>query len=694
MNAEHISLAFAVSAALFAGCAKSPIEEVKPSEQLTDLELSYVGAAETKVAIDGTTFPQAGEIGLFLFGDEMATQSYGDGYENIKYSYNTTKKKWTASPSIKVGSDAGYLYGYYPYKSASTDVKAIPVASSLNGDDVMFASKQAVTDATASQTSITMNHALARVSITLINSGYTGAAELSKIKFSGAKIASTGTLNALNGSITATESDVTLDVPTADRTITTAGTTYECLLVPSETVSDKQTVALTLTIGGQDKTATLSEGNGVIIARGTKSNITITLSDTGLTVQTVSVEDWNIVEVGEYKVTVKLDADVSDIKKDVWVMAYNDGEDVKIEAFSKSGKSLGCAITGEASCGTAKAENIYTFTISGISSDVTATVEYQRPTGVTLSKSNYNVSSGRSFVLSATVQPEDAYNKTCTWSSNNTSVATVDENGRVLAIADGTAEIKATTVVGGFTATCTLTVVQYEPTLPEEFSVGTDKKVRFSRGNLNYTPDIKSWWFFDNQYDSGHSESLLSLFTWGYGSWSTDWETTSYQGGDFTDWGTQVGDGETWRTLTDGEWRHLLYNRSEADEKVGFAQVCGKNGIIILPDVFEDPATNESTSETCKDKKFVPKASTGWEQNVYTAGDSWDKMEEAGALFLPAAGYRSGSTTTTGTGEYWASTKDIPGNINFVRINSSNFWITADSTNNYGRSVRLVTDVE
>lgn len=228
MNAEHISLAFAISAALFAGCAKSPIEEVKPSERLTDLELSYVGAAETKVAIDGTTFPQAGEIGLFLFGDEMATQAYGDGYENIKYSYNTSKSKWTASPSIKVGSETGYLYGYYPYSTTATNVKAIPVASSLNGDDVMYATTQTVTDATASQTSITMNHALAMVSITVINSGYTGAAELSKIKLSEAKIAPTGTLNALDGSITATKSDVTLNVPTANRTITTAGTTYEC----------------------------------------------------------------------------------------------------------------------------------------------------------------------------------------------------------------------------------------------------------------------------------------------------------------------------------------------------------------------------------------------------------------------------------------------------------------------------------
>lgn len=97
---------------------------------------------------------------------------------------------------------------------------------------------------------------------------------------------------------------MTLDVKGDMQTITTLGTTYECLLVPSEVETNKQTISLTLTIDGNDKKATLSENNGVIFAQGTKSNITITLSNGGISVQTVSVEDWNVVEVGEHKVTM------------------------------------------------------------------------------------------------------------------------------------------------------------------------------------------------------------------------------------------------------------------------------------------------------------------------------------------------------------------------------------------------------
>ena len=135
----------------------------------------------------------------------------------------------------------------------------------------MYATSQTVTDKTASQASLTMNHALARVAIKVVNNGYTGEAKLSKIKLEGAEIAPSGTLNATGGSISATKSSVTLDIPTANQAITASGTTYECLLVPSKVVSDKQEVTLTLSIDGQDKFVTLSGDNGVIIAQNTKS---------------------------------------------------------------------------------------------------------------------------------------------------------------------------------------------------------------------------------------------------------------------------------------------------------------------------------------------------------------------------------------------------------------------------------------
>ena len=60
--------------------------------------------------------------------------------------------------------------------------------------------------------------------------------------------------------------------------------------------------------------------------------------------------------------------------------------------------------------------------------------------------------------LTAIIIPDNANNKNVSWSSDKPSVATVDENGKVTAVAEGTAKITVTTVDGKKTADCAVTV--------------------------------------------------------------------------------------------------------------------------------------------------------------------------------------------------------------------------------------------
>ena len=89
---------------------------------------------------------------------------------------------------------------------------------------------------------------------------------------------------------------------------------------------------------------------------------------------------------------------------------------------------------------------------------VTASSSPVAVTGVTLDKSTLTMTVGEDVTLKATVKPDDATDKTVTWASDKTSVATVDENGKVSAKAAGTAVITVTTKDGGKTAKCTVTV--------------------------------------------------------------------------------------------------------------------------------------------------------------------------------------------------------------------------------------------
>lgn len=79
------------------------------------------------------------------------------------------------------------------------------------------------------------------------------------------------------------------------------------------------------------------------------------------------------------------------------------------------------------------------------------------PTSVALNKTTLTLDTGKTSNLRATVYPSNAANKKCTWSSSNTSVATVDSNGKVTAKKAGTATITVKTS-NGKTATCKVTV--------------------------------------------------------------------------------------------------------------------------------------------------------------------------------------------------------------------------------------------
>lgn len=85
--------------------------------------------------------------------------------------------------------------------------------------------------------------------------------------------------------------------------------------------------------------------------------------------------------------------------------------------------------------------------------------------GVTLDSTNLSLAPGDSATLVATVSPDNADDKSVTWKSSDTDVATVDVSAGVGVVASksvGTATITVTTTDGGKTAKCTVTVSEAE----------------------------------------------------------------------------------------------------------------------------------------------------------------------------------------------------------------------------------------
>ncbi len=89
---------------------------------------------------------------------------------------------------------------------------------------------------------------------------------------------------------------------------------------------------------------------------------------------------------------------------------------------------------------------------------VTVSDKEIKVTGVKLNKSETNLLVSGNETLTATVLPEDATNQNVTWKSDKPEIATVDANGKVMAVKVGEATITVTTEDGGKTATCKVTV--------------------------------------------------------------------------------------------------------------------------------------------------------------------------------------------------------------------------------------------
>ena len=144
------------------------------------------------------------------------------------------------------------------------------------------------------------------------------------------------------------------------------------------------------------------------------------------------------------------------------------------------------------------------------------------PTSVALNKTTLTLDIGRTSNLRATVYPSNAANKKCTWRSSNTSVATVDSNGKVTAKKAGTATITVKTS-NGKTATCKVTVNLPAPQIT---------------GLANTTGGIKISW---NKVDGAYGYRLY--YKPASGGWKRFKDTTATS---FTDSGVVPNKTETY----------------------------------------------------------------------------------------------------------------------------------------------------
>lgn len=241
------------------------------------------------------------------------------------------------------------------------------------------------------------------------------------------------------------------------------------------------------------------------------------------------------------------------------------------------------------------------------------------------------------------------------------------------------------------------------------FLASADKQIIFSSGNLQYHPANDEWRFAENQTDyigdanrniSADYYGWIDLFGWGTGANPTTTSENEMDYATFIDWGTnQIGSDapNTWRTLTSDEWMYIFNERPNAQSLFAFGSVNGVNGIILLPDNWTAPLGVDfvaSTSQGLYWDGVLYHNSNGnnFSHNTYTS-EQWSEMEQSGAVFLPASGFRDGAMALVGDhGNYWSSTGDYGTSAHNIYLSTSIFDPNSMDMRILGQSVRLVKE--
>lgn len=252
--------------------------------------------------------------------------------------------------------------------------------------------------------------------------------------------------------------------------------------------------------------------------------------------------------------------------------------------------------------------------------------------------------------------------------------------------------------------TSKLVIVRGEPEgkLPGKFTVAASTQVQFSSGNLQYNKNTGIWRFATHQYDIIGNETYITpvvddgwidRYGWGTG----DNPTLSTEDGNdylsFQEWGNNpISNGgnisKAWRTLERREWLYLFHGRQNASKLFGTGSIEGIKGVIILPDNCVMPS--DVTFSSGKDKGMVwdsdtrglyyNKSKDNFSHNIYSILE-WRKLEDIGAVFLPADGEH---------GNYWSSTRYNAKNCENLSFNSWEIFPYDWSSPYLHYSVRLV----
>ncbi len=276
--------------AVFTACTD---EEVVNQADTAPLQVSVNTslAKQSRAIVHGEWLPSGSTIGVSLF-DTEGDDYDGQGYYNIQYKATGAEEDqvWSSmGVTPAVSANEAVLVAYHPYNNdEDLDITAIPVEIASQTDYMYSGPVTGITNA-APKADIVLDHALTAIRVKLVLGDFTGDAAVSEIAVTSPALASSGTLNAADGSLNniAGQGDkFTLPV---DFGLIASGTDNDVMFVPDASVESGVTT-VSANIGGKKYTAGIEFDEAY--KQGYIYTYTLTLNNSGFAVTKVNVNPW------------------------------------------------------------------------------------------------------------------------------------------------------------------------------------------------------------------------------------------------------------------------------------------------------------------------------------------------------------------------------------------------------------------
>lgn len=288
-----------------AGCSKTATTG-HDSDESMELTLTVSTGLPGKAMVTDSQLSDGSEVGACVIGTDGNLYD-GLPYDNIRYVADGVHpyQSWNPDMSVMLSANKAVLYTYYPYSRQVSSLKSIPVtASSTSQTDYMYGTPVRGLYNHSSSASVTLNHALSAIRVSLARGTYSGEGVVSEISVRSEGISCRATLDATSGTLSDFQESNTKICPSISAFNLNSKTDTDIIIIPNGT---KSAIEIEITIDGEKfslHTVPVTLNKGIV------ASYNITVNNGSADISGMTVKEWGYTSEGnptiqkEYSITL------------------------------------------------------------------------------------------------------------------------------------------------------------------------------------------------------------------------------------------------------------------------------------------------------------------------------------------------------------------------------------------------------